>query len=36
MPRSGDMVVELEVKTPKKLSSKAKKLLDDLGKELDN
>jgi len=29
----GDLFVVLEVKTPKKLSSKAKKLLDDLNKE---
>ena len=35
MTPAGEMYVKLEVITPKKLSSKAKKLLEDLDKELD-
>jgi len=31
----GDQLVEVEIKTPKRLSRKAKKLLEDLGKEID-
>ena len=31
----GDLIVELTVKTPKKLNAKAKKILEDLEKELD-
>lgn len=34
MPPDGDLIVELQVETPKKLSPKAKKLLEDLDKEL--
>jgi len=31
----GDLIVELKVKTPKKISPKAKKILEDLEKEID-
>lgn len=31
----GDLYVDLDIKTPKKLSSKVKKILEDLKKELD-
>lgn len=34
MPPDGDMVVKLRVETPKRLSAKAKKLLEDLDEEL--
>ncbi len=33
--QEGDLVIRLKVSTPKHLSAKAKKLLEDLGKELD-
>lgn len=35
MTSMSDLVVNLDIKTPKKLSKKAKKLLEDLGKELE-
>ena len=31
----GDLLIEFKIKTPKKISSKAKNLLDDLGKEIE-
>ena len=34
MTQKGDLVVKLEVETPKRLSKKAKELLDDLDREL--
>jgi len=35
MTKSGNLIVKLDIKTPKKLSSKAKKLVDKLKEELD-
>ena len=31
----GDLIVELTIKTPKKLNAKAKKIIEDLEKEID-
>ena len=31
----GDLIIEFSVKTPKKLNAKAKKILEDLEKEID-